>query len=99
MAIFLLLNGMGLAFLLYVLVNFWKEGHRAKGRVWPQESGSMRADGRTNLVVTHAMAHSVQHGATVIPFADAERSVRDGQHHRGRVDTTDSALAKRLSVR
>ena len=30
MLIFTVLNGMGVAFLLYVLVNFWKEGKRAK---------------------------------------------------------------------
>jgi|GEM_PF-4622855 len=29
MAIFMLLNGMGLAFLLYTLVNFWNEGKRS----------------------------------------------------------------------
>jgi hypothetical protein len=30
MTIFLVLNGMGVIFLLYVLANFWKDGHQPK---------------------------------------------------------------------
>jgi hypothetical protein len=32
MTMFLVLNGMGIMFLLYVLVNFWKEGRRTRVR-------------------------------------------------------------------
>jgi len=30
MMLFTLLNGLGVVFLMYVLVQFWKEGHRSK---------------------------------------------------------------------
>jgi hypothetical protein len=33
MKIFLLLNGMGVLFLVYVLIQFWKEEHRTKCEV------------------------------------------------------------------
>ena len=42
--IFLILNGLGVAFLLYVLANFWKEGHRPKNdaRKYAAEFGQRR---------------------------------------------------------
>ncbi len=33
MTIFFVLNGLGVIFLLYVLANFWKEGHRPQSNV------------------------------------------------------------------
>lgn len=61
MVIFTALNGMGVVFLLYVLVQFWKEGYRS------QETGARRdaiagfgMDGPDVIVVTHIVDSAAQ---------------------------------------
>ncbi len=73
MTIFLLLNGVGVVFLLYVLANFWKEGHRSNNnaRKYPAEYGWR--DWANVVVVTHPISHSAQGGLSVIPFRHADR--------------------------
>jgi len=68
MTIFFVLNGLGVIFLLYVLANFWKEGHRPKNdaRKYAMEFG--RRDWADVVVVTHPISHSAQGGLSVIPF-------------------------------
>ena len=58
--IFLIVNGLGVAFLIYVLANFWKEGHRPKdnARKYTTEFGS--GDWADVVVVTHPVSHSAQ---------------------------------------
>jgi hypothetical protein len=75
MTIFLILNGLGFVFMLYVLVNFVKEGKRtphggARTRRLPSFYGSS-----TEVFVSTrpvAMAGSAPEGAGVIPFPMAE---------------------------
>ncbi len=50
MTIFLLLNGAGVAFLLFVLANVWKEGHRPRREAWRYAMEFRRGDG-VNVVV------------------------------------------------
>jgi hypothetical protein len=58
MTIFMLVNGMGVVFLLYVLANFWKEGHR-QGTATPQFlTGSSQRYSRSVFVRTHSIPES-----------------------------------------
>jgi hypothetical protein len=66
--IFLLLNGMGVVFLLYVLANFWKEGHRPNNNARKYASEYAWRDWANVVVVTHPISHSAQGGLSVIPF-------------------------------
>jgi hypothetical protein len=53
MTIFLVLNGIAVVFLLYVLVNFWKEGRRtAHGGVSSHPLQSMRGNNPEVFIVT-----------------------------------------------
>jgi hypothetical protein len=73
MIIFLVVNGLGVVFLLYVLANFWIEGQRLKntGRKYEAEFGYR--DWADALVVPHPIAHSAQGGVSVIPFRARDR--------------------------
>ena len=67
-AIFLVLHGVGVVFLLYVLANFWKEGHRLgnNARRYAVEFG--RRDWLDIQVETHSISPSTHGGLSVIPF-------------------------------
>jgi hypothetical protein len=81
--IFLILNVLGLAFLLYVLVNFWKEGKRTRTDFRPDEYDFLREEKQSVLVVTHLIAYAAQRRGNVIPLrvrgqdADSEQDDRD----------------------
>lgn len=98
MTIFFLLNGLGLVFLLYVLANFWKEGHRLNVDCKNYGSGVDRRDWEDVFVATHPISHSAQGGVSVIPFRIP------GQEH-GRPDHAAASFvasgepAKRISTR
>jgi hypothetical protein len=66
--VFLLLNGLGVAFFIFVLANFWKEGHRqeSQGRRYATEFG--QRDWANVLIVTHPLPANAQGGPSVIPF-------------------------------
>jgi hypothetical protein len=68
MTIFLVLNGLGVVFLLYVLANFWKESRRPKNnaRMYAAEFG--QRDWTDVAVVTHRISQNPQGGLSVIPF-------------------------------
>jgi hypothetical protein len=66
--IFLLLNGLGVGFLLYVLANFWKEGRQPQNRDRKYAPEFKYRDWADVLVVTHPISHSAQGGISVIPF-------------------------------
>lgn len=66
--LFLLLNAMGVVFLIYVLANFWKEGSRTKSDTRPDEFDFMREQRPAVLVVTHLIAHGTNGSGSVIPL-------------------------------
>ncbi len=68
MTIFLVLNGLGVVFLLYVLANFWKEGHRPENDARELESNFDEGDWADVAVITHPISHSAQGGVSVVPF-------------------------------
>lgn len=66
--IFLLLSALGIAFLLYVLAEFWKEERRSihNARKYAAEFGER--NWYEVAVVTHPISHNAQGGLSVIPF-------------------------------
>jgi len=67
-AIFFMLNGLGLVFLLYVLVNFWKEGRRTNRPVRHDTLEGERPKDFEPIIVTHPISHTAQGGISVIPL-------------------------------
>jgi hypothetical protein len=60
MTIFLVLNGMAVVFMLYVLVNFWKEGRRTThGGVRSYDFQSLHGSEREVFVVTRPLEFEV----------------------------------------
>jgi len=73
MTIFLLLNGLGVVFLLYVLAHFWREGRRSEQIARKYVAAFERRDWADVIVVTHPISHDAQGGVSVIPFRPLER--------------------------
>jgi hypothetical protein len=98
MTIFLLLNGLGVVFLLYVLANFWIEGHQAKNIRRKSATEFGQRDWADVFVVTHPVSHSAQGGLSVIPFQARDRYVgRRG--NRVASSVTQEAPVRRLSTK
>jgi len=108
MKMFLLLNGMGVIFLLYVLANFWKDGHQSKNpmnsdkpnkndRKYAAKFG--RRDWAEVAVVTHPISRAAQGGVSVIPFRPRDPEVY-GNSARGEAFRGTPAMpVKRFSTR
>ena len=82
MTIFMALNGLGVAFLLYVLANFWKEGRRPENNARKYATEFEQRDWADVVVITHPISHSAQGGISVIPFRPLDRY---GDKHAHRV--------------
>jgi len=65
--VFLILCGFSVAFLVYVLVQFWREGRRSKSSSEPDVVFS-RASNPSLIVVTHPISLSAQGGISVMPL-------------------------------
>ena len=77
--IFLVLNGLGVIFLLYVLANFWKEGQRGKNE---ESAGILEFRVRDWMEVVVATRPIGSRGAakgSVIQFQDRNREARSGR--------------------
>jgi hypothetical protein len=98
MTIFFLLNGLGVVFMLYVLANFWKEGHRPKSDSPRYATESGRHDWTYVLVVTHPISHNAQAGLSVIPFRKRDR-FNDKPGHKVTPYGTPEVPARRISTR
>jgi hypothetical protein len=99
MTIFLVLNGVGVAFLLYVLANFWKEGHRPKSNARKYATEIDRRDWADVFVITHPISHAAQSGISVIPFQARDRGLSDRPIHGSASRGTPDVLARRISTR
>ena len=111
MLLFTALNGMGVVFLLYVLVQFWKEGHRSKNGGTRQCAIEFAEENRPEvIVVTRPISHSAQAGLSVVSMRARESSVQGRQLHRisgglqvepapDSLDRTDETAMKRFSTR
>jgi hypothetical protein len=99
MTIFFVLNGLGVIFLLYVLANFWKEGHRQNknSRNYATEFG--RCDSSDVIVVTHPISHSAQGGLSVIPFQTRRLEFRIESSGGAGSHETSGVPVRRISTR
>ena len=80
--IFLVLSGLGVIFLMYVLANFWKEGHRPMN---DERNDVMEFRGRNwadVVIVTHPISLSAQGGVSVIPFQARDGATSGRQTHK-----------------
>lgn len=79
---FLILDGVGVVFFLYVLANFWKEGHRPiqHARKYATEFGER--DWANGSVIPHPNSTNAQGG----PLRDSVSSARAIQRHTGSQD-------------
>ena len=99
MDIFLLLNGLGVVFLLYALANFRKEERRLKITVRPRESHFVRRDDSRIIVMPHRISQHAQGGPTKILSQPRERGLPGGQVHQGRESTANHVPTGRFSTR
>jgi hypothetical protein len=100
MMLFTLLNGLAVVFLLYVLVQFWKEGHRpTKPATRDRVIESSMKDRPTVVVVTHPISHFAHGGLSVVSRQVRLSGLQDGQLHRDSVDGVAEAPLKRYSSR
>ena len=100
MMIFAVLNGLGVVFLVYVLVQFWKEGHRPiKPAMRDRLIEFPMKDSPTVLVVTHPVSHCAHGGLSVVSSEVWRSGLQDRQPHRESPDGADETLLKRSSAR
>ena len=87
MIVFSVLSGLGVAFMLYVLVEFVKEGRRSKNPAGDQNEIELAYMSRPELfIVTHPISHSAQGGLCVIPMQPRKRTVHGKKVRRGSAD-------------
>jgi hypothetical protein len=98
MTIFLMINGLGVAFLLYVLANFWKEGHRPQSNTRKDATQFRQRDWADVFVLTHPVSHSAQGGISVLPFQARDRH-GDNPARRAASSVTQDAPVRRFSTR
>jgi hypothetical protein len=85
MTIFAVLNGMGVAFLVYVLIQFWKEGRRLHGEAPRRQATEFSSERKAEVaVVTYPVSRSTQIGLSVVPFPARGRDLKDRQVHPAR---------------
>jgi hypothetical protein len=98
--IFLALNGLAIAFLLYVLANFWNEGHPPKNgpRPTPETEAKWR-DWADVAVITHPISPAAHGGLAVIPFAVTGREISVERRAALPAGKTRDLAAKRLSTK
>ena len=85
--VFLILCGLSVAFLVYVLAQFWREGHRIRNGLQPAMVFS-RLWNPNAVVVTHPISLSDQGGISVMPLQPpilASSGQTDGGSRKGRV--------------
>ena len=95
LTIFLVLDGMGVVFLLAVLANFWKEGHRPRNNGRKYAAEYRRRNWAEADVATHSISPSAQGSPSVIPFRTR------GLHSDKRTTSceTSAASVRRISIR
>jgi hypothetical protein len=98
MMIFFVLNGMGVAFLLYVLANFWKDGHRPKSNARKHAMEIGRRDWADVIIVTHPISHAAQGGISVIPFPARVKGFSNRPIHKIASRGTPEAPGRRIST-
>ena len=93
--LFLLINAMGVVFLLYVLIHFWEEGREEKSDARPEEIDFMLEERPSVLVVTHLIAHATHGNGSLIPLQLQEKALSGNRDPKGRAATIYEMEVKR----
>src|SRR5258706_3763867 len=98
--VFTVLNGLAVIFLLYVLVQFWKEQHRPMKPVERDKVVEFPVKGRpTVLVVTHPISTSA-HGGLCLVSGQANRAgLQDATSHGTSSNRAQETPMTRFSAR
>jgi hypothetical protein len=100
MMLFTLLNGLGVVFLVYVLVQFWKEGHRSKQFDARERVIEFAVERKpTVVVVTHPISLNAHGGLSVVSRQARMDGLLDSQIHRDSADNAAEMPVKRYSSR
>ena len=99
MTVFLLLNGLGVIFLLYVLRGFWREGHQHGNRSQEFVAEFSPRKGVSILVVTEPISGSQNKSSSVIPFAMPRRESAEPQAQRAFATQVSEFPTRRISTR
>ncbi len=75
MIIFFVLNGVGVVFLLYVLANFWREGHTPQNNASGQATEFWRRNRDEEIIVAHSISNTGKGNLHVIPFPVRDRGL------------------------
>jgi hypothetical protein len=90
LVIFTALNALGVGFLLYVLAQFWKEGHKSGGTICARSKISVNSAGPLVVVVTTPItAETRSENGRVIRFP-----VRGGEDLPSRMRETAQSAAR-----
>ncbi len=80
MTIFLVLNGIGVVFLLYALANFWKEGHRDghhdRNAHWWSAADFGMWDSADLVVITQRTSPEAEIGLSSDTFSGAQPGIK-----------------------
>ena len=97
---FTVLNGLGIVFLLYVLVQFWKEQHRPLKPVERDRLVMFPVKERpTVLVVTHLISTSARGGLCVVSKQANRAVLQDAISHGTSSNRAEETPMKRFSAR
>jgi len=97
MTIFLMLNGLGIVFMLYVLANFWKEGHRRESDTGKSVTEITRSEWADEITgATSSIPRSAQSAHTVILFQERSRAFGDKAVRSGVGNPDDRPARERL---
>jgi len=111
MMLFTLLNGLGVVFLMYVLVQFWKEGHRSKQSEARERVIEFSVESKPTVdVVTRPISGGLQvepapvslsarGGISVVSRQARMGGLVDSQIHRDSADNAAEMPVKRYSSR
>lgn len=100
MTLFMILNGVGVAFLLYVLGNFWIEGRRSSVAA-PRRRVVEFSNGRSAdvLVITHPITQSGQAGLSAISVKAQARKRENTQVNPEAAERVVEMPMRRFSTR
>jgi len=98
--VFTVLNGLGVIFLLYVLVQFWKEQHRPMKPVRGGQVIELSLKSKpTVLVVTHPIS-TIAHGGLCVVSREANRAaLQDAISHGASSNRAEETPMRRFSTR
>jgi hypothetical protein len=100
MMLFTLLNGLAVVFLMYVLVQFWKEGHRSEQPDARERVTEFAVERKpTVVVVTHPISNNAYGGLSVVSSRAPLSSLQDGPIHGNSAREGDEMPVKRYSSR